>query len=253
MTIAADFKIPIPKIPTAEEMTSSASEWWKRQEHINFLDWNQTLKNNSFPFYEVKLLPELVEEMLSIPEEPHKFKVVLSEVDIAIKSAGISLSDGMFFKLISRSPKDFNKTCFAKHSQQVVNSLLSSMRCFDDLCLLVYIDKCYLIFRPFIQIRPENEFRALVHEGSITGISQYIYTQRFNYTSDRLIHIERTIRNFTDNIITPNVGIKSFVCDYALDANGRDITLIELNPYGLSDPCLFQSYDKLDGSFRVAK
>ena len=44
------------------------------------------------------------------------------------------------------------------------------------------------------------------------------------------------------------MDLDNFVVDVVIEDD--KITILEMNPFGLSDPCLFYSYDKLDGSIK---
>lgn len=246
--MSIEVKIPIPVLPTDEEMIEVANNWWKLHDKINFLDWNETLINNSMPFTAIKISPDFTERILDVEGNKEKFMKVLPEFQDIINPY---LKGEMFFKTITRSPKDFISNCRVQYAVDILSCILGSERVFEDLCLLKYIDKCYLILRPFIHIEKRNEFRVFIYDGEINGISQYFYNETFNYTEQELEDIERTITTFVQGVVIPNVPRSNLVCDVLVNTGGKLVKLIELNPYWMSDPCLFGAYSQLDGSFKI--
>ncbi len=155
--------------------------------------------------------------------------------------------DGFFFKLDSRSPKD---TEIPKWTKENVHDLpmafFSSMRMVDDLCdHRFHRDAFVLCFRQWVELRDEQ--RAFVKDGLIQGISRYDYTQEspIEYTPDHIAHIQAEAESYLDDI-RPYMEIADFVFDFGYQPDGKTI-LIELNPYGLSDPCFFRKYENISG------
>jgi hypothetical protein len=56
---------------------------------------------------------------------------------------------------------------------------------------------------------------------------------------------KEAITAFIGSELIPHLPVDDLVTDLWIDHSGK-ITLIEINPYGLSDPCLF-TYSELDG------
>jgi hypothetical protein len=157
-----------------------------------------------------------------------------------------------FLKLITRSPKDhladddnFGKPRALNFTNDALCAILSSMRCSEDLVLLKHLDSNSIILRPYIDFHPSLEYRVFIDGKKIAGISQYYYGVKFDNIGDH----EKDIREFVNSIVIPNVKLGSFVADVVVD-NGKAI-LLEMNPWGLSDPCLFGSYNNMDGSYKV--
>lgn len=159
-----------------------------------------------------------------------------------------------FVKLTSRSPKDVIDLPVTNCANQALDWLLSSMRCVDDLYDLYNIQKpAFLVLRNPVKIEKKYEFRCFVKSGELKGVSQYFYNLDFDYHINEIKIIEERIRTFFEKLknIFP---YSDFVFDVYFEKYGEYIgspILIEINPYGLSDPCMFKSYDFLEKGYKV--
>ncbi len=172
----------------------------------------------------------------------------------------------LFIKLESRSPKDYLQEYPKEtlksviNAQDIIDALLGSLRTFEDLCFLVKLsDTVKLYIRPFIYMYKPFEWRVFVKNSEVIGISQQFYNKTFdfeNYYHKYLDSVQNSILYFMNNTCIPNIKVKDFVADlYVKDDNyhmGKNrllpVTIIETNPYGLSDPCLFKSYKELEST-----
>jgi hypothetical protein len=169
-------------------------------------------------------------------------------------------SSGCFFKLESRSPKDNywgEATNFRACSYRDVRKLLYSERMLDDLVRYTHLasEPLRLLFREWHPIQKSGEFRCFIRNRKLAGISQYHYAGfdecryknaplAFAKIYGRAKETEATLKAFIDAEVIPHMHVDHLVADLWLDHTGK-ITLIEINPYGLSDPCLF-SYEELE-------
>lgn len=87
-----------------------------------------------------------------------------------------------------------------------------------------------------------------VKDGELVGISQYHYFEVFEYEK-RTERVVGWACEHIMNIINRSMPIKTYVCDVFI-TNDFPV-LIEINPWGLSDPCLLESYQDFDGSFKI--
>jgi len=155
---------------------------------------------------------------------------------------------GWFFaKLSTRSPKDYFSNSLGeiypmKRIEDIQDMLGGcSMRIFDDLGEAMAKDiSLQLHILPWVHILPQNEWRCYVRGGKLIAISQYFYNIGFkDFTPNK------------DNIISfasqylPHLPMQDIVMDIVYGKG-----LLELNPYGKSDPCLFTyaELDAMDGS-----
>jgi hypothetical protein len=253
--ITAMMEAHVAATPTEDELRLFAEKWWSVHKYINFESWNDTLRRSSYPFELIRLPKELIAETLSLPETKRFHEVSTKYIQLIKPILNANKWDRFFAKLISRSAKDVlmdednhGKPKALDSVYDMLSSLVWSLRTFDDLCHLVYLDVPHLVIRPYIDFHPSEEWRILIEDGRIVGISQYYYDSDFGYSPNLIKNIEDKIRSFIYDTVKPNLQIESFVADVV--TNGDSIKLLELNPFGLSDPCLFISYDNLDGSFR---
>lgn len=237
------FIIPPVKLPTKEEIDKISKRWFSVHEGIHMLEWNNNLKSVSMPFEAVKLPPDWAEDTVNRKDRCDDF---IKLVGPALKKLGCE--DSFFIKLITRSPKDYLDENFElKSLEDAYTALACSMRTAEDLCMLINIDMCYVIVRPFVKINRLEEFRVLIYGKQIVGISQYYFHEGEKIQNHAAR--EAGIRSFIHKEIMPNVAINHFVVDVYFD-QWNDPVLIELNPFGMSDPCLFMDYASLDGTFK---
>ncbi len=112
--------------------------------------------------------------------------------------------------------------------------------------MLKYTDKASLVVRPFIPFEAWQEWRVFVKDNKIVGISQYYYLSTFEKLTPIYVkQVQKSITDFIDTIVIPNMAIPNYIADVVVD--GTDVKLLETNPWGLSDPCLFGSYENFNG------
>lgn len=247
-----EFVIPTPTMPTDEQMKEVAERWWSTQAGVNFLDWNSELLKNTLPLEIVKIPVALIDATLALAD----FNGTAKEVTAAYAEIlspvlkKLDCENSFFIKLISRSPKDVLQSFEFTNIRDAVGAITLSCRCFDDLCLLRYIDMGYVVIRPFADFKRWQEWRVFVEEEVIAGISQYYYDTCFSFSEEKLAEIESEIRVFVNHTVTPNMKVRDFVADIIISDGESPTILLETNPYGLSHPCLFKDYKSLDGSFK---
>lgn len=242
-------RIKAPRLSTTEEMTQVATRWWEDHKGINFLDYNDRMVKNTLPFHTIKVSPEKIKKLLKATDFG-KLAVdgVIAEIgkEVDLQFREIPCKNDFFFKLITRSPKDEIKINRFSSLSDALFVMACSMRCFDDLVLLHYIDKCILVIRPYYEIPKNEEWRIFVKDGVISGISQYHYFDSYKY--DNIDDIEQRIRSYIEKEVVPNMAVDAYCVDLWVKKEG--IIVIETNPYYLSDPCLFLDHDNLDRSIK---
>lgn len=160
-----------------------------------------------------------------------------------------------FVKLISRSPKDYladeegsGRPKPMYMVEDIINALVGSMRTMDDIGLLHHIPEHFaLVYRPYLNWPDHQEWRVFVKGNRIMAITQYYHRVNFpKLTVDYVNWLKPRIYQFVQDNVIPYIPTSDFVAD-VVDGYGHDIKLLETNPYGLSDPCLFCSYKSIDG------
>lgn len=245
------------KMPPEEELTAIAQSWWDALEPHCFHKWSKELLAVTYPLRMVPFPHDLLVKCLKLANGEWQ-KGLIGDFNALVQPTldDMGISDRYFAKLCSRSPKDFlsdgPRLMTLNTATELLEALRGSMRCFEDMCHLVHLDVAYIVLRPFVDFEPWQEFRVFVKDGKIAGISQYHYKYPFGILQVELDIYEREIRQFINDVVIPNFPLPDFVADIIVNVESDPI-LLEINPYGLSDPCLFESYEALDGSMRVVK
>jgi len=236
------FRIPKLVMPTKEQLESSSAVWWANLEPISFGKWSKEVKEVSIPFIQIAVSDEWCHRA-AVPEVYPRDEITL---DMSFVPAGWY---PFFAKTNSRSGKDVgsNKYYSVRH---FIESLTASARTHEDLCLFSHSGgKCEIIVRPWIEIPKRNEWRLFVKNGELAGISQYHYFDYFDYSRREIGAAEWGCKKVMD-VILRSMPIRDFVCDIFITDDYP--VLIEINPFGLSDPCVFGNYASLDGSTKFA-
>jgi hypothetical protein len=154
--------------------------------------------------------------------------------------------DQHMVRLNSRSPKDASApvmpvTCSGK---QAMGWMASSERVLDDTTLMKWADApLFIALRKWEPIRIEWEFRCFVKDGMLLGVSRYDYANEPAEDWDAAM-VLGTARSFYEAHLAPHY--ETVVFDLALGVRSGTPLLVEINPYGLSDPCCFGSYENIE-------
>lgn len=244
-----------------------AQDWYNNLNGVKFSDWSKELFSYSSPIKEIKIPTNIIEPCLHNDKKAEHILVnYLQRQSNKLENQfffGANRIKELFVKLESRSPKDYiqnwpKEDYKALHNaEEIVDALLGSMRTFEDLVFLTRLkDEVILYVRPFADFERRYEWRVFVKDRKVIGISQQFYKETFSYNKKYLNEIKRSVTYFMDNICIPNIKVNSFVADLYVSGGTHykpgitkrflDISIIETNPYGLSDPCLFETYDELE-------
>lgn len=244
------FEIPEPKMPTPEEHREVSLQWLSRVRPTLMDQWPKDVMALSVPTKLIDIdVPRVWECMCELYDG--------KGVNTFLKGMALGLDhfigwDRKFVRLSSRSPKD-NIWPFAVPAvisgKEAMMMLMGSMRVMDDLMEFRWLPEqaAYIAVRDFDpRITPSYEFRCFVKEGKLIAVSHYDYTAP---TPARIVKgahdIRKSIDGFFEEKLKPALHIETVVFDLAMLADGSFI-LIEINPYGLSDPCHFGSYENVE-------
>nr|DAE86501.1 MAG TPA: hypothetical protein [Caudoviricetes sp.] len=251
----------------------TAQNWYNNLNGVKFSDWGKDLFSYSIPIKEIKIPTEMVILCLNNDKKAEHILVNYLQRQLNKKENqfffGANRIRELFVKLESRSPKDYIQNYPREdykplyNAQEIVNALLGSMRTFEDLVFLTKLkSEVILYIRPFVNLYRHCEWRVFVKDKKVIGISQQFYKETFPYDKKYIKRLEKDILYFMKNICIPNISVPNFVADlyvkeYAYLSNVRKFVylpnIIETNPYGLSDPCLFETYDNLESSKELLK
>ena len=250
-----------------------AKDWYNNLNGVKFSDWGKDLFSYSAPIKEIKIPTEMIRPCLDNDKKAEHILVnylqrQLNKIENQFFFGANRIKE-LFVKLESRSPKDYiqnwpKEDYKALHNaQEIVDALLGSMRTFEDLVFLTQLkDEIILYIRPFADLERRYEWRVFVKDKKVIGISQQFYKETFSYNESYLNILEKDILYFMNETCIPNIPVDNFVADlyvynYVYLSNLGEFILfpsiIETNPYGLSDPCLFETYDNLESSKELLK
>jgi hypothetical protein len=246
------FTIPEIRMPTPEEQRAASEEWIKPLRPCLYTRWPERLRELSFTTWVELLTAEETAELTTVfePDSGPWSEGLQRKIRIGTSK----FPGGCFFKLESRSPKDSywgEATNFRACSFHDVQKLLYSERILDDLVRYTNLESepLRLLFREWHPIQKAGEFRCFIRDRRLVGISQYHYAgfDEASYKTAPLVLAEvygrkaewkAILTGFVAEEIIPNLHVDDLVVDLWVD-HRRKVTLIEINPYGLSDPCLF--------------
>jgi hypothetical protein len=250
------FTIPEFKEPTLEEHRATSAVWLKRIGPCLYENWSEALKALSFRTKQVELTradQDTLWNMFDNCRDERALSDLSHRLDEAMR---VFDPAGCFARLSSRSPKDFYfpGVPLLKNGTELTTALLGSLRILDDLTEYRYAETpCFLLLREFHPIPPEQEFRCFIRDRKVVGITQYHYHDLFPQMAAEREQIAVRIQRFLDSSILPVLHLDTVVVDVWLR---DDPLLIEINPYGLSDPCLL-SYPEMEGNglplFRIVE
>lgn len=174
---------------------------------------------------------------------------------LAADADKITKWDPHFFRLSTRSAKDaMEGGGLTVSGRQALFWMSGSMRIAEDLQNLKWLEAyCakLCIREPFWGLEGLGtwEFRCFVRRGDLIAVSDYDYLSPNPRLRDRDIRfsVYSEIEEFFYGKMQPNMDMPDFVFDLAKTSEGW--ILIEVNPYGLSDPCFLQDYAGVE-SFR---
>ena len=248
----SDFKIPELRMPTDEEHRAVSLKWLSRIQPTLIDQWPADLMALSIP---TKLMQIDVERAWTAIGDLYDGR----GINDFWKGLALALDyhirwDRKFIRLSSRSPKD-NTFPFevpaTVSGKEACMMLMGSMRVMDDLMEFRWVPEqpAFVAIRDFDpRIRGENEFRCFVNDGDLIAVTHYDYTKP---TPDWVRENDKQIREDIDRYfakkLKPVLHVETVVFDLA-HTNKQEFTLIEINPYGLSDPCHFGSYENVENA-----
>lgn len=251
----------------------TSQNWYNNLEGVKFSDWGKELFSYSIPIKEIKIPSKMIILCLNSDKKAEHILVNYLQRQLNKKENqfffGANRIKELFVKLESRSPKDYiqnypREDYKALHNAEgIVDALLGSIRTFEDLVFLTKLkNEVILYIRPFVNLYRNCEWRVFVKDKKVIGISQQFYKETFLYDEKYLKDVEEDITSFMKEICIPNINVSDFVVDLYVKKIIRNPntgklkylpTIIETNPYGLSDPCLFETYDNLESSKELLK
>lgn len=121
--------------------------------------------------------------------------------------------------------------------QQILYCFLGSLRVFEDMCATyrcnINDNEIGVYIRPYLEFDKWDEYRLFYVNDKLSVCSYHKFKGSEVFESD--IISDKFVR-FNEDKIKPYINIKDYCID-VIDYNG-ELLLVEINPYGLSDPIL---------------
>lgn len=247
--MTTQFKIPEIVMPTAEQMRASSLRWFERIGPTLIDRWPAELAALSMPTEFVRFPLEVMEPLFEQKgDQPAKIiQDLASELDAKIGWKR------RFVRLNSRSPKDATwpfEVPATISGKEALSMMAGSERMLDDLCYFRHIPEhpAYICLRDWVWgFQTENEYRCFVKDGELIAVTHYDYTHPWAGPEDGGAEMRVAINSWFDIALRPRLHIQTVVFDLHAHHDGSFL-LIEINPYGLSDPCHFGSYERVENA-----
>lgn len=227
------------KEPPPEEIKAGALAYYDRVSHT-FLDrWPPGLMELSFPTKFIEIDPVRVQGFWDNRPGPYAYELA-EDMDRAMDWTN------HFFRLNSRSPKDaaYPSAPITCSGRQAVSWMIESMRCLEDVSLITSAEKpLFACLRDLAILYKDAEFRCFAKGGQFIGMSRYFYNEPPGHSEPDGSALMKAAEAFY------NRHLRYHFADIVFDMHGPGMPfekLIEINPYGLSDPCLFETYARIE-------
>lgn len=232
-------RIMFAPMPTEEELHRVCSAKYERVRPFMIDQWPQSVAALSMPTKMVAVDPK---RMIDLWDEGPIVMEVAEEI-AALLDAEMGWGE-YFIRLNSRSPKDAADRLITCSGKQAVSWIMSSERCLDDCSMAAHAGSpLFVCLREPRHLHPDEEFRCFAKDGKVLGLSRYFYGQ------EPLIQLRDpdTLLSAATAFYEANLAAHYPTVVFDLYAPGTSQELlIELNPFGLSDPCLFGDYGAVE-------
>lgn len=248
MTVS--FDIPELKMPTPEEHRAVSLRWLERIQPTLIDQWPKELLALSFSTEFVKVPADLWDDVCLLMDHSRigpVMRELAAEIDSRIGW------ERKFVRLNSRSPKDYPwpfEVPATLSGKEAMTMLTGSMRVVDDLYEFHWVPEqpAFICLRDFeFGLRAVDEYRCFVKDYELIAVTAYDYTKPIAAPADGGKDIRERINAYYRETLKPVLHIGTVVFDLWMP-RGREPTLIEINPYGLSDPCFFGSYANVEAA-----
>lgn len=196
------------------------------------------------------LFVELPQETKALWDE--KDDDTIEVVADALRPLFLNPREPRFFKLSTRSPKESHWIGCGVETWtpwQAIRRMQVSERCLDDAVLYLphptyRLKACSRKMMPFV---PHYEVRCFVKGGRFLAAAAYdpkthLFWQADNFRQEA----RREVEEFWRGTLHPRMSVETYVFDYVLDRRWQDTPLVEINPYGHSDPCALLNYENVE-------
>lgn len=239
MTIAPPFDMAFV-MPTDEQVRESAGRRYAMSGPFDIDRWPESIRALSMPTKMIEV--DDPERWLSMWDDP-------ANGVAAAYAAKLDEAMGWghhFIRLNSRSPKDaaFPVAPITCAGKQAMWWITVSERCIDDSVMHWHAGApIFICLREWRPIQPAYEFRCFAKGGEVIAVSRYDYLHDSKVPDAAAPRLMDAAKRFYGSHLAHHYG--DVVFDIHALGSGSEL-LIELNPYGLSDPCCFGSYEEVE-------
>jgi len=262
-------EITIRRLYFAQITKYNLEEWYPNLERLNHNDEQVTAKTIFMLLDDgdLKLIQSLCSIMLAnnLGMDSRETQAELTRRELLeerINELAFKTPKTYFCKLSTRSPKDSvsmkvkeneegeslvqkmnNKISSLKvtSGEQVINLITKSQRIFSDISMyfqyrlpLSTSGQMNLIFREWVDMPQDHEFRCFVTNHHLNAISQYHCYTKFPSLQDTkyVLHIRDVITSFHESIKTGFANLPDYVMDVVVFPHNWTCQVIEVNPFG---------------------
>lgn len=231
--------------PSEDDLRKSSARWLECVGPTLIDNWPEDLLALSAPTLFVDLPKDIAVTMFDIGPQSVGSDAA-NEIDAKLGW------ERRFFRLNSRSPKDapfpfeLPLSCSGKEMLQVMSC---SERMLNDLCYFHHSTAtpklCLREFWP--GVRPLYEYRCFVKDRKILAVAEYANCQTELWSAPLSCADAETRANidiYLNETVLPRLHIDTVVVD--IFVGPREMKLIEINPFGSSDPVGAQSYKAIE-------
>jgi hypothetical protein len=247
-----EFYIPEPRMPTPEEHREISLKWLSRVQPCLIDQWPKDLAELSFLTEMIKVPDGLWEAFGDMHDRKPRAPII---DEMAAELDSRMGWNRKFVRLNSRSPKDYPwpfEVPATMSGKEAMSFLIGSERVLDDLFEFKWVPEqpAYICLREWqYGLRTTDEYRCFVKDGQLIAVTAYDYTKEQRPPEDDGKAIRKEIDAYFFDVLKPRLHIDTVVFDLWMPWHDKDkMKLIEINPYGLSDPCFFCSYANVENA-----
>lgn len=226
-------------LPSPEESARMARERFDRVSPFMIDRWPESVRALSFPTKMVEVTAEEMEALFDYhaPGWKDNATKLADRLDAAMDW------DDHFIRMASRSPKDVSDKLITCSGRQAVAWISHSERCMDDVFTATRAgERMYICLREPRHLWKDAEFRCFARGGEMIAVSRYFYGEEPEHRPEAGTMFAAAKAFYETHL---KAHFEDVVFDLHAPGTEHEI-LIEINPYGLSDPCLFGSYDEVE-------
>lgn len=238
------------KMPTNAEHRAISLQWLARCQPCLIDQWPKELADLSFPTEFVSVPEGTVEEFFAMHDGKAPGPIMR---ELAAEMESRMNWRRHFVRLNSRSPKDCSypfEVPATLSGREAILFLSSSMRVLDDLYEFKWVPEqpAFICLREWqYGLRSTEEYRCFVKDGELIAVTAYDYTKEHTVPADGGASVREAIDIYFRSTLKPALHIDTVVFDLWMPPR-QEPWLVEINPYGLSDPCFFGSYNDVENA-----